>query len=126
MKDFANILKEWEKNNSYIDKDLNNNRKASSNRVKKRTQKELKIDLHGMTVKEAIIHLKEKILKAKTTTEIKAYIIHGAGNHSNGECVLKKSVLKWLEENRYIFNLYRSGKTNEGGHGVTIAYIKPK
>jgi len=125
MKDFADILKEWEKDNNYIDKD-SNDRKDPLNRVKKRSQKDVKIDLHGMTVKEAIAHLKEEILNVRTTAEIKAFIIHGAGNHSGGESILKKNVIKWLEENRYIFNLYRSGKTNEGGHGVTIAYIKPK
>jgi len=126
MKNFADVLKEWEKDNNYIDKDLNNDIKEPLNRAKKRLQKEIKIDLHGMSVKEAITHLKSEILQARTTTEIKTHIIHGAGNHSKGKSILKKSVIKWLEENRDIFSLYRSGKTSEGGLGVTIAYIKPK
>ncbi len=126
MDDFAKILEEWEKNNNYIDKDSSSKKSSPQKNVKKRVQKEFKIDLHGMSVKEAIAHLKREILKAQTSTEIKVFIIHGAGNHSNGKSVLKESVLKWLNENKNLFNFYRAAKSGEGSSGVTIAYIKPK
>lgn len=81
------------------------------------------IDLHGMTEKEAELALHSFFMQALSKGFKKVLIIHGKGNHSKDEPVLKKLVQRFLEENP---NAGRSGKekAENGGSGATWVMLK--
>lgn len=58
---------------------------------------EAEIDLHGLTVTEAITRLETFIISSRRRGLKKILIIHGKGHHSPGEPVLKKEVKRFIE-----------------------------
>ncbi|MEL3909025.1 MAG: Smr/MutS family protein [Treponemataceae bacterium] len=82
-----------------------------------------KIDLHGMTEKEAESALHSFFMQALSKGFKKVLIIHGKGNHSKDEPVLKKLVQRFIEKNP---NAGRSGraKAENGGSGATWVILK--
>ncbi len=131
MKNFKDIFEKWEKENNFnyekILKDKNDDfeeLQESFSIKKKTTAKDVSIDLHGLTRYDAIAKLDALLGKHKNASDVKICIIHGAGIHSKeNEPVLKKVVNQYLKNNPFV-RYFRPGRNNEGGCGVTIAFLK--
>ncbi|MEM7647261.1 MAG: Smr/MutS family protein, partial [Pseudomonadota bacterium] len=75
------------------------------------------IDLRGMTTNEAIEKLELTLDKAQANQIERIKIIHG-----NGSDALKKAVRSHLSRSVYI-SRWQVSSPNEGGDGVTLAYL---
>jgi DNA-nicking Smr family endonuclease len=82
-----------------------------------------KVDLHGMTVREAEEALGRFFGEAERSGCRKVLIVHGKGLHSAAEPVLARAVGRWLERR---VSAGRSGHAAaaEGGKGVTWVLLK--
>jgi DNA-nicking Smr family endonuclease len=131
MKKFKDIFEKWEQENNFNyekilkDKDDDSEKLQDFCGLKKKTAaKEVSIDLHGLTRYDAIAKLDSLLYKYKNASDTKICIIHGAGIHSKeNEPVLKKVVNQYLKNNPLV-RYFRPGRSNEGGFGVTIAFLK--
>ena len=81
------------------------------------------IDLHGMTAEEAYKKLTLFFEEAHRKGLKKLLIIHGKGNHSQGEPVLTRCVQKFLEYCRYAGETGHP-KARDGGSGSTWVILK--
>ncbi|MGP1576470.1 MAG: Smr/MutS family protein [Treponema sp.] len=81
------------------------------------------IDLHGMTAEEACEKLTLFFAEAHRKGLKKLLIIHGKGNHSQGEPVLTRCVRKFLEECPYAGETGHP-KARDGGSGSTWVILK--
>jgi DNA-nicking Smr family endonuclease len=124
--DFGEILKKWEDNNKIYDKDAN----ASENeRPQENKQRFLKnkpdaiLDIHGSTSEKAWTLLDQFFNNAKSSDFKKLRIIHGKGNHSQGEAILKNIVREFIEKCPFAG---KSGyeKAINGGTGATWVLLK--
>ena len=135
--DFGEILDKWDKKKpertskmetllrsesawkGFVDKDF-----AEEDSVTEREMKiEDEIDLHGMTKAEAQNALDSFFDSAVKSGLRKVLIIHGKGNHSNGEGVLPGWVRKYLEKRPEAGKRGFAGKEN-GGRGATWVVLK--
>jgi hypothetical protein len=82
------------------------------------------IDLHGMTVVEAISYLETKCNSMSITEECQIKVIHGYGASGNGGKI-KNAVLKFVEKHKDILR-HISGEKVEQNPGYTILYLKKK
>jgi len=140
--DFGDILKKWENdksrpskkndmekwlaNNEVIDKDaeVTNFSKPGENRQRLLRQKPDDIlDIHGFTGEKAWQQLDQFFDKAKNQNYKKLRIIHGKGNHSTGEAVLKSTVRKFIEQCSFAGESGFEDKAN-GGNGATWVLLK--
>lgn len=140
MKDFGDILREWEKKEPPKKKtihqtletwlDAHNIEDKDSKKTIKREQnnyKNLKIDarldLHLLTKDEAINALNVFFDTCIARGYKKVLIIHGKGKHSKNEAVLKNVTRQFLEKHQ---NAGRMGyaKNSEGGSGATWVTLK--
>ncbi len=119
--DFGQILEEWEKNEKIssnvesimeewldvhpalekTDSSESRDKKREAALRRKRLREmapEAEIDLHGFTVSEAVPALDLFIKECKQKGMKKILIIHGKGNHSRGEPILKKEVRSFIEK----------------------------
>jgi DNA-nicking Smr family endonuclease len=83
------------------------------------------IDLHGLTRDEAWTSLDAFFKDAHRRGFEKVLVIHGKGNHSSGESVLKRMVRDFLERCPYAGE---SGQSNaaQGGGGAAWVLLKDK
>jgi DNA-nicking Smr family endonuclease len=81
------------------------------------------IDLHGMTAEAALDSLGLFLEDSRRRGYRKVLIIHGKGNHSGGDPVLKRAVLRFLESYP---GAGRSGSADKasGGNGATWLILK--
>jgi len=81
------------------------------------------LDIHGLTSEKALISLDHFFNNAKSSGCEKLRIIHGKGNHSAGEAVLKTIVRKFIEQCGFAGE---SGYENaiNGGTGATWVLLK--
>ena len=88
-----------------------------------RLRPEASIDLHGMTEDAALDSLGTFLEDSRRRGYRKVLIIHGKGNHSGGDPVLKRAVRHFLE--RYP-GAGRSGSADKtaGGNGATWLILK--
>jgi DNA-nicking Smr family endonuclease len=125
--DFGDILNRWEKNNAVQDKDADSadhNISAQDRRRRLRNkQPEAVLDIHGLTRNEAWISLETFFADAKGKGLEKILVIHGKGNHSKGESVLKRTVMDFIERCPYAGESGR-GKASAGGEGATWILLK--
>jgi DNA mismatch repair protein MutS2 len=77
-----------------------------------------KIDIHGMTSKEAVPVLRTNLKEFNYRGFSEVHIIHG-----KGAGILRATVQGVLEQLHYVES-FRSGNSKEGGSGVTIAILK--
>ncbi len=141
-KDFGDILDKWERGeNNVMRKWLNENkvfdkdafasetalpdyhrRRLLRSRLRDSEPDDI-IDIHGFTAEEAQMSLEIFFLKARSSDFKKLRIIHGKGNHSNGEAVLKSIVRKFIEKCPFAGE---SGyeKAVNGGSGATWVLLK--
>jgi DNA mismatch repair protein MutS2 len=77
-----------------------------------------RITLRKLTVEEALDTLSKYLDDAVLAGVSPIYIIHG-----KGEGVLRRAVSNFLKEHPMVES-FRLGEYNEGGWGVTVAYLK--
>jgi DNA-nicking Smr family endonuclease len=104
-------------------------RDAPQRRKKKPTTRdprrpEAELDLHGLTVEEALSQLKSFLLGCKLKGYYLVKIIHGKGLHSPGEAKLKELVLNYLNgEGKRVHSSYRSAPPDQGGEGAVLIFL---
>ena len=122
-----NVMDSWLRSNEVYDKDAEHKETAVSAQEKRRRLKNKKpdaeIDIHGMTRDEAWQKLEIFFNESKTAGCEKILVIHGKGNHSAGEAVLKHIVLKFIEHCPFAGESGR-GKAAAGGEGATWVILK--
>jgi DNA-nicking Smr family endonuclease len=79
------------------------------------------IDLHGLTRDQAWDALEGFFETGRRRAYEKLAIIHGKGNHSSGEAVLKRTVREFIERCPFAG---QSGQGGEGGSGTTWVLLK--
>ncbi|MBN1604397.1 MAG: Smr/MutS family protein [Chitinispirillaceae bacterium] len=87
-----------------------------------------KLDLHGLTTREAARSLRITLDSCRQRGVRKILVIHGKGYHSDSESgpVLKKLVHQMLEnELAGLIRSFRPAKLNEGGEGATLVTLQP-
>ena len=140
--DFGDILKKWERGTGAsqskdIDLWLQKNKVPDKDAVAGRTpvrgknrQRLLRIepdgvlDIHGLTSEKAWISLEHFFSNAKENGFEKLRIVHGKGNHSNGDAVLTGVVRKYIEKCPFAGES-GSEKAINGGSGATWVFLKP-
>lgn len=132
MSNFGKILEKWEKNEKteFIDKDkilskINESRtsKVYSGKHLKKMNPQDKLDLHGFTVSEAEKELGSFLENSKKRGLKKVLIVHGKGNHSPKEPVLKEMVHKYLRDCKFT-GLTGTPVQSMGGSGAVWVIIK--
>jgi len=140
--DFGEILKKWEqgqgknsansdmetwmKENEVYDKDACMQKKEVPGENRRRflnMPPDDIIDIHGFTSENAFLALDQFFNNAKTNGYKKLRIIHGKGNHSQGDSILKNMVRDFLEQCNFAGE---SGfeKAAYGGSGATWVLLK--
>jgi DNA-nicking Smr family endonuclease len=129
--DFSQILDKWEKgqsrgsiNDMLRDKNLAGGRKPARDTKRLRAKRaDGFLDIHGKTREEAIVSLDKFFLEAKNMAFQKLLIVHGKGNHSEGDAILKKTVREYIERCP-IAGESGFEKSTGGGTGATWVLLK--
>jgi DNA-nicking Smr family endonuclease len=124
---FEDILNKWEKNNGIYDKDMESenvriNPQERRTRLKNK-KPDAQLDIHGLTRDEAWQALESFFNDSKGKDLEKILVIHGKGNHSKNEAVLKSIVMKFIEHCPFAGESGR-GKAAAGGEGATWVILK--
>jgi DNA-nicking Smr family endonuclease len=128
--DFGNILDQWEQKHEVYDKDAEdpalNGQRVSASEQRRRLllrQPDASIDLHGLTRDDAWTALNQFFATARRQGFCQVGIIHGKGNHSQGEAVLKRTVQEFIERCPFAGESGHSNAAN-GGSGATWVLLK--
>lgn len=81
------------------------------------------LDLHGLTRDEAWDRLSLFFAQARSRGAEKVHIIHGKGNHSEGEAILKRTTLQFIEQCPYA-GMHGHPPAEGGGSGATWVIVK--
>jgi DNA-nicking Smr family endonuclease len=124
---FGDILNKWEKNNKIYDKDMETEKVLISpqerrNRLKNK-KPDAELDIHNLTRDMAWQALESFFYNSKAKNLEKILVIHGKGNHSTGEAVLKRIVMEFIERCPFAGESGR-GKASTGGGGATWVILK--
>ncbi|MDR3192525.1 MAG: Smr/MutS family protein [Treponema sp.] len=119
----------WLNTNGVYDKDAEEGDLYLSPGEKRRRllarRPDAEIDLHGLSQDEAWASLESFFARAKDRGYIKVSVIHGKGNHSAGEAVLKRTVRKFIENCPFAGESgHRDSRS--GGNGATWVLLKGK
>jgi DNA-nicking Smr family endonuclease len=124
----AHPLSSWLAVHGVYDKDaedpeLNGSRPSAAERRRQLAARrpDASIDLHGLTHNEAWNALEQFFEAGRRRGFAKLSIIHGKGNHSPGEAVLKRTVKEFIERCPFAG---ASGHGPEGGTGATWVLLK--
>ena len=127
MNNFGEILDKWSSVHGIEDKDVEDKDKPISAQEKRRRLRNKKpdaeLDIHGKTRDEAWQELDVFFGDAREKGLEKIVIIHGKGNHSAGESVLKRVVMDFIERCPFAGESGR-GKAASGGEGATWVLLK--
>jgi len=127
MNNFGEILDKWSSVHGIEDKDIEDKDKQVSAQEKRRRLRNKKpdaeLDIHGKTRDEAWQELEVFFGGAKEKGFEKIVIIHGKGNHSAGESVLKRVVMDFIERCPFAGESGK-GKAAAGGEGATWVLLK--
>jgi len=120
------VMEKWLQENEITDKDANIQEKRAAGENRSRllgAKPDAVIDIHGLSSEEAWAALDQFFDNAKENGYEKIRIIHGKGNHSPGDAVLKKTARKFIEQNVFAGE---SGfeKAVNGGSGATWVLLK--
>ncbi len=128
----SRALSAWLSNHNVINKDAGidweRERKdqAAFARLELKTMKpEAVLDLHGRTRAEAEAELSAFLRESHALGRVKVQIIHGKGNHSKGEPVIRKMVYEALHDCPF------AGETgvperSEGGNGAVWVILRQR
>ncbi len=78
------------------------------------------LDLHGCTQKQAYIELTRFFQQSSLKTVI---VIHGKGNRSNNEAVLRPLVHHWLSQQDSVL-AWCPAQLHDGGSGASYVYLR--
>jgi DNA-nicking Smr family endonuclease len=127
MGNVNDIMDQWLDANGVQDKDGEEKDKHASAQEKRRRLRNKKpdaeLDIHGKTSDEAWLILETFFGSAREKGHEKVLIIHGKGNHSSGEAVLKRVVMDFIEHCPFAGESGR-GKASGGGEGATWVLLK--
>ena len=121
---FGDILAEWDKQNvgPYVkDEEKQEEKRNERQRRLLRKKPDDVIDLHGLSQDEAWNALDEFFSRCSSMGFEKVLIIHGKGNHSDSEGVLKEVSRKFIERCPFAG---ASGRNSTGGRGATWVLLK--
>ncbi|MDR1654395.1 MAG: Smr/MutS family protein [Treponema sp.] len=125
--DFGDIYRKWERQNPVIDKDsepdTEKDHAAKKRRYLRVKKPDATLDLHGLSQDDARSALEVFFENSRRETFDKVLIIHGKGNHSSGEAVLKRTVQEFIERCPYAGESGQS-RAVEGGSGATWVLLK--
>jgi DNA-nicking Smr family endonuclease len=125
----TDILSAWLRINDVVDKDAElSGAVAPSEKGERRRRLRSKkpdavLDLHGQTRDEAWLSMDEFFSLSRQQGLEKLSIIHGKGNHSEGEAALKRVVQDYIERCAFAGESGPSTAT-EGGSGATWVLLK--
>jgi DNA-nicking Smr family endonuclease len=118
-------MAEWLSNNKIIDKDSGSKKSDHGENRQRliRMNPDDTIDIHGLTSDKAWISLEQFFNDAREKGFEKLRIIHGKGNRSQGDAVLKHTVREFIEKCPFAGE---SGfeKAKYGGTGATWVLLK--
>jgi DNA-nicking Smr family endonuclease len=128
----VNPIDSWIRKNGIYDKDAEEggaeaDAAKSGAAEKRRRLRNMKpqaaLDIHGMTRDEAWLALETFFCESLRQDLEKILVIHGKGNHTAGEPVLKRAVMEFIE---HCPNAGESGKGEaaSGGQGATWVLLK--
>ncbi|MDR0495517.1 MAG: Smr/MutS family protein [Treponema sp.] len=130
---FGDILDKWISANGIQNKDEEAADKKNAPSLKSSAQEkrrrlhnkkpDAELDIHGQTREEAWQTLDAFFRDAEEKEHEKVLIIHGKGNHSAGDSVLKRVVMDFIEQCPCAGESGR-GKAATGGEGVTWVLLK--
>jgi DNA-nicking Smr family endonuclease len=84
------------------------------------------LDLHRMTLHQAIDSLRSFLQRAQRDKLKLVYVILGKGIHSAEKAVLKEEIPRWIKgEGRDFVNEFYPAPASMGSDGVLFIYIKP-
>jgi len=120
-------LTAWMRVNGVVDKDADAEESAvsASERRRRRLAKksDASLDLHGLSRDEAWVALEDFFRAGHQQGFDKLLIVHGKGNHSNGDAILKRAVRDFIEHCPYAGESGH-GTAAEGGNGATWVLLK--
>lgn len=125
-----NIMNEWLDHHGIAEKEDEYELAAVHKKTRekaglKKLPSQRSLDLHGLTVKEALTSLEQFITRCRKERIRKILIIHGKGLHSENGPVLKEEILKYLRSNSSIGEIGTPGRA-EGGSGASWAIIRQR
>ena len=124
---FADILDEWDRRTDsvYIKKDEENqeDKKARERSRLLRKKPDAVVDLHGLTQDEAWEALVAFFNRSRSLGLEKVLVVHGKGNHSISEGVLKETTRKFIELCSFAGTSGHSSASH-GGSGATWVLLK--
>ncbi|MDR3019400.1 MAG: Smr/MutS family protein [Treponema sp.] len=126
QKSGANAMENWLQKNNVYDKDADAEKmsKPGKNRQRLlRSEPNAILDIHGQTSEQAKLTLESFFASAREKGHEKLRIIHGKGNHTQGEAVLGSVVRDFIEKCPFAG---QSGyeKSPNGGSGATWVLLK--
>jgi DNA-nicking Smr family endonuclease len=125
----VNPIDSWIRKNGVYDKDAEEGGVKASAAEKRRRLRNMKaqaaLDIHGMTRDEAWRALETFFHESLRLDREKILVIHGKGNHTAGEPVLKRMVMDFIE---HCPNAGESGRGEAaaGGQGATWVILKKR
>ena len=128
-KDTNAVLETWMRDNEVYHKDLETDDKSKSANAQERRRRlknkrpDAEIDIHGLNRDEAWQSLNVFFNDAKNKEMEKLLIIHGKGNHSPKEPVLKRLVLEFIEQCPFAGESGKR-KSSSGSEGATWVLLK--
>jgi DNA-nicking Smr family endonuclease len=124
----GNVMETWLNNNKVYDKDAEEGEESVQGQQHRRnklrnSKPDAILDIHGFTGEKAWLALDSFFAKAKENSFQKIRVIHGKGNHSQGEAVLRDTVREFIEKCPFAGE---SGyeKAPNGGSGATWVLLK--
>ncbi|GHV00578.1 DNA mismatch repair protein MutS [Spirochaetia bacterium] len=121
-------LTAWLRINGVENKDaesLDNDRRRAGERRRRLLSKraDASLDLHGLTRDEAWLAMETFFQTSRTQGAEKLLLVHGKGNHSEGDAILKRTVRQFIENCPFAGE---SGVANaeNGGNGATWVLLK--
>ena len=136
--DFGDILDKWERgqphtrqrDSEFMNKDtgfysasVRNERVRDERSHLRRTHPDDVLDIHGQTSDQAWLTLDVFFTKARDSGYKKLRVIHGKGNHSQGEAILGRTVREFIEKCPFAGESGHEKAVN-GGSGATWVLLK--
>jgi len=125
---FAEILDEWDRRSPQTNIIIKDDADPEENKINEQRRilnkrPDASIDLHGLTQEEAWDKLDVFFRRSRSKGYEKVLVIHGKGNHSKNEGVLRDLCRKYIEHCPFAG---ASGRTSasKGGSGVTWVLLK--
>ncbi|MDR0997761.1 MAG: Smr/MutS family protein [Treponema sp.] len=118
----------WLRVNGVYDKDGEgleaDERRAAERRRRLRMKKpDATLDLHGLSRDDAWEAMETFFEECRGQEMEKVLLIHGKGNHSEGEAILKRAVIQFIEKCPYAGESGQPG-SELGGGGATWVLLK--